>query len=144
MWHVENALLFASLPCFRVNVPVIGVAQVDAPTAFLWNAGCQCDRDTRRFDTGCGIVGTRSLDVRAVCQNATWNMFKAIPLLDEIIPDMVANLVNQLTVRVGDLGDVRSVDNDFTSVGNRWFGFVHRLAAVHRSSYMAARAESTL
>ena len=50
---------------------------------------------------------------------------------------MVANLVNQLTVRVGDLGDMRGVDNDFTSVGNRWFGFVHRLGCcpqvvVHR------------
>src|SRR5438093_1609481 len=117
VWYEENTFLFASHPFFGVNLSIIGIAQVDTPTAFLWNAGGQCDRDARRFDAASGIVGTRSLNVRAVCQNASRHVFKAIPLLDEIVPDMVANLVNQFTVRVGGLGDMRGVDNDFASIG---------------------------
>src|SRR6266566_4901639 len=127
VWYVKNALLFASFPCFGIDLPIIGIAQVDAPTAFLWNSGSQSNRDARRFDAECLVVGSRSLDMRAMRQDASRYMFKAIPLLDEIILDMVADLVNQFTVRVGDLGDMRGVDNDFASVGNRWFGFVHRL-----------------
>jgi len=119
VWHVEDALLLASHPCFGVNLSIIGIAEVDAPTAFLGNAGGQCDRDTRRFDTGCGIVGTRSLDVRAMGQNAARHVFKTIPLLDEIIPDMVADLVNQFAVRVGDLGDMRRIDDDLAAIGDR-------------------------
>src|SRR5436305_15204091 len=91
VWYEENTFLFASHPFFEVNLSIIGIAQVDAPAAFLWNASGQCDRDAWRFDAACGVVGTRSLDVRAVCQNASRHVFKAIPLLDEIIPDMVAN-----------------------------------------------------
>src|SRR5690349_6995568 len=67
MWHEENTLLFAPLPCLGVNRPIIGIAQVDEPTALFCNAGRQRDRDTRCFDVVCGIVGTRSLDVRAMC-----------------------------------------------------------------------------
>src|SRR6266568_3031168 len=68
--HVEHALLFPSRPCFGVNLPVIGIAQVDAPAAFLWNTRSQRHRDARRFDTAFCVVGTRSLNVRAMCQNA--------------------------------------------------------------------------
>src|SRR5436305_9712056 len=94
MWDIENTLVFASLPCFGVNLSIIGIAQVDAPAAFLGNAGRQGDRDARRFDAGSGIVGPRSFNVRTMGQNAAWHVFKAIPLLDEIIPDMVADLIN--------------------------------------------------
>src|SRR5579859_7634165 len=94
VWYVEYTLLFASLPCFRVNLPIIGIAQVDAPTAFLWNAGGQCDRDARRFDAACGVVDTCSLDVCTVCQNASRHVLKAVPLLEEILLDVVADLVN--------------------------------------------------
>ena len=134
MRDVEYALLFAAHPCFGVNLSIIGIAQVDAPTAFLWNAGRQCDRDARRFDAECLVVGPRSLDMRAMRQNASRYMFEAIPLLDEIIPDMVADLVNQFTVRVGDLGDMRGVD--ITSPPSAIAGSVLyiALAAVHRSS----------
>src|SRR2546429_328716 len=62
-------------------------------------------------------------------QNASRQVLKAIPLLDEIIPHMVADLVNQFAVRVGDLADMRGVDDDFASVSNRRFGFVHRLGS---------------
>src|SRR6266487_2901053 len=113
---VEDALLFASLPGFGVDVPIIGIAQVDAPAAFLGNAGGQCDRDARRLDTGYGIVGPCPLDVRAVGQNAARHMLIAIPLLDQIIPDVIAHLVNQIAVCIGDLGDMGGVDDDFASV----------------------------
>src|SRR5579872_4001073 len=127
VWDVEYTFLLASLPCCGVNLSIIGIAQVDATTAFLWNTCCQRDRDAWRFDASGSIVGPRSLDVRAMCQNAARHMFKTLPLLDEIIPDMVANLVNQFAMRVGYLADMRSVDNDFPAIGNRWFGLVHRL-----------------
>src|SRR6266566_4031457 len=127
VWYVKNALLFASFPCFGIDLPIIGIAQVDAPTAFLWNSGSQSNRDARRLDAECLVVGSRSLDVRAMRQYASRYMFEAIPLLDEIILDMVADLVNQFTVCVGDLSDIRGVDNHFASIGNRRFGFVHRL-----------------
>src|SRR5579863_801765 len=117
VWYKEYPLLFASPPCCGVNLSIIGIAQVDAPTAFLWNAGGQCHRDARRFDAACGVVGPRSLDVRAMCQNAPRHVLKAIPLLEEILLDMVTDFVNQLTVCVGDLGDMRSVDNDFAPIG---------------------------
>ena len=48
----EDALLFVSYPCFRVNFSIIGISQIEAQTAFLWNAGGQRDLDARRFDAG--------------------------------------------------------------------------------------------
>src|SRR5437763_1767715 len=96
-------------------------------SSIFTGSASQGNRDTRRLDAECLVVRPRSLDMRAMRQNASRYMFEAIPLLDEIIPDMVAALVNQFTVRVGDLGDMRGVDNDFASTGNRRFGFVHRL-----------------
>src|SRR5579883_1427714 len=127
MWDVENALLFAAHPCLRVDLSIIGIAQVDASAAFLWDACGQRNRDARRFDAGCGVVGSRSLDMRAVRQNTARHVLKTLPLLDEIIPDVVADFVNQFAVSVGDLGDMRCVDNDFAAIGNRRFGFVHGL-----------------
>src|SRR5207253_8666451 len=117
MWHVEDALLFASLPCCGVNLPIIGIAQVDEPTAFLWNARSQRHRDARRFNATCGVVGTRSLDVCAMGQNAARDILKAVPLLEEIIPYMVTDFVDKFAVRVGALGAMRGVDDDFASVG---------------------------
>src|SRR5713101_1425627 len=79
VWYVKNALLLASFPCFGIDLPMIGITQVDAPTAFFGNSGSQRDRDARRFDAECLVVGPRSLDVRAMRQNASRYMFKAIP-----------------------------------------------------------------
>src|SRR5207248_9022215 len=70
VWYVKNALLFASFPCFRIDLPVISIAQIDAPAAFLWNSGSQSNRDAGCFDAEYLVVGSRSLDVCAMRQNA--------------------------------------------------------------------------
>lgn len=144
--YIEQLIRLTALPGAWVKLPIVGIAKVDPPTAFLWNTGRQRHRDARRFHAALRVVGARPLHMRAVRQDAdaSRHALKTLPLLEEIPLDMIAHFVNQLAVCVGNLGDMGSVDDDLATVGNGWLGFVHMaLAAVYRSSYISAGAEST-
>ena len=60
-------------------------------------------------------------------QHPSGNVLVAIPLLEEVIPAVVADLIQQVAMRVGNLGDVRGVDDDLASVGNGRLHLVHAL-----------------
>ena len=64
-------------------------------------------------------------------------MPEPVPLLEEIVAAVVTDLVDQLTVHVADLADVRRIDHHFAAVGNRRLGLVGPLrrdpqVVVHR------------
>ena len=56
-------------------------------------------------------------------------MFELVPLLQKIIPTMVADLLDELPVRDGDFMDMRRVDDEFASIGDDWFELIHSLAS---------------
>src|SRR5260221_13459805 len=116
-------------PPFRVNLHVVCIAQVDMSTALLGDACSQGHLDAGRFNPAGCIICTRSLDMRAVGENAARHIFEAIPLFEKIIPHVVTYLVDQLPMRVGYLGNLWRVDDDLTSVSNSRRGFVHRLCS---------------
>src|SRR5205085_1945689 len=106
MWHEQDSLLFSPFPHFGVDLPIVNIAQVHPMAAFFGDAGCQRDLDARRLGATGAVVGACPFDVRAVCQDGAWHIFETLPLLEEIVPHVVAHLVDQLAVRVGYLADM--------------------------------------
>src|SRR5215472_12349706 len=128
MRHQQNTFLLALFPLLHIDLPIVKISQVDEPAAFLGDSGSQCHRDTRRFDTACGIIGAHSFDVRAVRQDSAGDILETLPLFDEIIPHVVTDLVDQLTMCVGDLADMRGIYDNFAAICDGRFRFVHRLS----------------
>src|SRR5260370_16039246 len=123
--HEQNALLFAPFPCLWVNLLVVCIPKVSTPAAFFRNAGCQGHLDARRFNTCGRVIFACSLNVCAMGKNAARNILEAFPLLQKIIPHMVTYLVNELSMRIGYLGEMRCIDDDLASVSYSRLGFVH-------------------
>jgi hypothetical protein len=69
MGDKQETFLFAAFPFPRINVPVVCIAQVHTSAAFFGNATCQGDLDSQRFNAAGFLIGSRSIDVRAVCEN---------------------------------------------------------------------------
>ena len=77
--------------------------------------------------------------VRRVRQDAAGIVLETLPLRQEVVAAVVADLVEQLAVDVADLGDVRRVDHDLAAVGHRRLDLVHALrggpqVVVHRAA----------
>src|SRR5205085_3019316 len=125
VWDEQEALLFTTLPLLRINVAVVGIAQIDTSAAFFGDAGRQCYLNAGRFNMAGGIIGASSFDMCAMGENAAWDVFETLPLLEKVVAYMVADLIDELAVGVGYLGNMRRVDDDFTTVGNSWLGLVH-------------------
>src|SRR5437667_10613869 len=128
MWDEQDAFVFASFPLLRVDLPVVCITQIDSIAAFFRDAGCKGYLDARPFNTAGCIVCACSLDMRTMGENAAREIFESLPLFEKIIPHVIANLVDKLPMRVGDLGDMRRIDNDLASISNSWFCFVHSIA----------------
>src|SRR6266852_3777125 len=123
--HEQNALLFAPFPRLWVNLLVVCITKVNKPAAFFRDTGCQGHLDARRFNTCGRVIFACSLNVCAMGKNAARNIFETFPLLQKIIPHMVAYLVNELSMRIGYLGEMRCIDNDLAPVSYSRLGFVH-------------------
>ena len=85
----------------------------------------QTHSDTRFLHTGGGIVGTQSLHVGGVGEHAAGVVLELVPLRNKVVAAVVANLVDQLAVRVADLINMRAVDHDFAAIGNGRLHLVH-------------------
>ena len=63
--------------------------------------------------------------MRGVRDGAARNAFKPAALLEKIIPAVIANLVEKSSVRVADLGDVRSIQNNLSTFEHGGLHLVH-------------------
>ena len=102
-----------------VYLPGIHIAEVYFFAPAFGDAGCKRYVDPRLFNAVDKCPD--SLDVGRMCGYAAREVFEPVPLLEEIIPCMVANLVDDLAVRVRNLGDMRCVDNQCSAVGHYRF-----------------------
>src|SRR5579884_3982887 len=114
-------------PGLRVDLAIIAVTQVDAAAALLWNARCQRDRNARRLYPACRVIASCSFHVRAVREDTARHVFEALPLLEKIVFDVIAYLVDQPAMRIGDLANMWRVDNHLAAISNRRLRFIHRL-----------------
>src|SRR6266567_7805799 len=114
------------LPLLEVYVAVVAISKVDAPAALLGNTCRQCHLHTRCFNTTGSIIATCTFDVRTMCKNTAGNIFEALPLLEKIVTHVIANLVDEFSMRIGNFSDMRRINNDFAPIGNGWLCFVHR------------------
>src|SRR5262245_45347731 len=124
-WHQQDPFRFPAFPFIEIDYIRVQVAEVEGLAPFFRNLCCQCDIDARRFNGLLGIISTDSSQVRAVGDDAPRMMFEPIPLLHEIIADVVADFVHHAAVRVADLLDMRRVNDDFPPVFDRGLEFVH-------------------
>src|ERR1700680_4230139 len=67
--------------------------------------------------------------MRGMCDRATRNAVKPLSLLEKIIPAVIANLVDKSSVRVADLGNVRSIQNNLSAFEHGRLDFIHSLGA---------------
>ena len=133
--------MLASLPGFDVDRGRIEVAEVDAVAALLRDPRGEDDVDARLLDA----VAERAdaLHVRRMRQHAARILLELVHPRPEIVAHVIADLVEHLAVRVGDLGDVRRVDDQFRAVGQRRSSLYMHLPAVQMSSYISGAQEST-
>src|SRR5712692_344862 len=108
--HEQNALLFPPFPRLWVNLLIVCISRVNTSAEFFRTAGCQGHLAARRFNTCGRVIFACSLNVCAMGKNAARNIFEAFPLLQKIIPHMVTYLVNELSMRIGYLGEMRCID----------------------------------
>src|SRR2546430_8050339 len=123
----QETLIFTIDPVLRGDVAVVQVTEIDEPTAGFWNPSGQGDLDPRLFHAGAGIVAAGSLHVRAVRLDHAGDAGEAVCLLQEVVAHVVADLVDQLAMRVGHLGEVRRVDDHLTAVRYGRLCLVHGL-----------------
>ena len=79
----------------------------------------------------------RAADVRGMRQHAPGHVLKAIPLLREVVAHVVAHLLDEPTVRDGNLAQMRRVDDQLAAVRDDRFQLIHAFAGdpqliVHR------------
>src|SRR5579883_2211463 len=118
MGYIEYALMLAILPLLEGNCARIEIAQVYPPATLLRNTGRQGHLDAWYLATGSGIIAARTLDMGAMGKNAARHIFEALPLLEEVVAHVVADLVDQPTMCVGDFANMRCIDNHFAAIGD--------------------------
>ena len=121
----DHAFVLATTPLVEMNGCRVQISQVDAAAALFGNTGGQRHLDAWSFNPSTGVVLAEAFAVRRVRQYSARKMLKAVPLLHEVIAAVVANLIDQLSVGIADLGKARTVDDDFAAVGNRRLDLVH-------------------
>ena len=99
--------------------------------------GGEGDSDSRLLDAVVERAG--AADVGAVGEDSPRVVFEAVPLLREVVADVIADLGDQLAESHRDLVQVRGEDDQLAAVGHDRFELVHALAGdpqlvIHRRS----------
>src|SRR5262245_18581812 len=124
----ENTFGFATTPVVKVEAVRIGVPQAEPAAPFWRNTGRQGTLDTRALNSGLSVVLAYTPQVGAVGQRTARIVAKPVPLLEEVISHMVANLVQLVAMGVADFVDVRRINDDLAAVGDGWLHLIHPLS----------------
>ena len=100
----------------NINGRRVEIVEIDRPNYILRNTSGQCHRDPVPLAV-LSIPGALATQMSRVRQVAPWLIFKPVPLAEEVVAIVVANL-GDVWVHHGDLVDVRSVDDHLTTVGD--------------------------
>ena len=90
----EDAFCLAVGKVVRVDRAPVTVAEVDLPAGGLGNAGGEGHAHAGRLDAGLLVVGADAVDVRRVGEGAPGLVLELVPLLQEIIAAVVADLAD--------------------------------------------------
>ena len=86
-----NEGIRVSLVCSDVDRGRVEIVEVDRPNDLLGDAGCQSDRQPIPL-TVLGIPGALPAQVGGVRQVAPRLVLKAVPLAEEVVPTVIADL----------------------------------------------------
>ena len=103
----------------------VAIAQVDLPAVRLRNPGGQGHPSPRGLDAI--LIGAAAKHVRAVCKGSPGQVLEPIPLLQEVVPTVVADLTDKLTVHHANLVEVGCVDDELPACSQDRFQLVHGL-----------------
>lgn len=118
--------MFAVGEIFGVDGSRVAVGEVDAGANFGGNSGGESHLDAGVFDAV--FKSASSADMGGVSEDTAGDVGKAVPLLEEVVSDMVADFLDQFSVSDGDLVHVGGVDDEFATIGDDGFELVHAFA----------------
>src|SRR5439155_10439632 len=114
----QNAFALASHPFFWLNRAGIAITKVDPRAAIGRNPRRERYLNARLFDSSGRIVFAQAAQMRTVRQNTPRAISELVPLLHEIIAHVIANLLDEGTMRVGKFRNMRRVNNDLAAIGD--------------------------
>src|SRR6266550_2197358 len=102
--HQQHPFIFAIRVVLDANALRVTVAEVNLLADFGRNGGRQSDLGATFLDAV--LVSSDAANVSGMRQHTPWIMLKLIPLLQEIVPAMVANFLNHTPVSHANLPDM--------------------------------------
>ena len=107
--HEQNAFVLTIREIFGADGVRIAVAEIDLPASLLGDLRGERDLDAAFFDAVFKCAD--AAHVRRMREHAPRNIFELVPLLQKIIPAMVADLVDVVAVADTHLLQVRRVND---------------------------------
>jgi hypothetical protein len=123
----QDAFLFAAFVVADADGFWIHVAQVCLAAGGFGNSRGENDFDAWFFDAI--FVGADTLDVGGVSDNAPGVFAVLIPLLQEEVPGVISDFLENGAMHGGDFGDMRGVDDHLAAIRDDGFDLVHALSA---------------
>jgi len=123
--HMEDALVFTVCKIVGVDRGGVAVAEVD-PAAFLLRYP-RGERHAHARDLSPVLVGPDAVDVRRMGEDAPGVILEALPLFQEVVAAVVADLPDQPPVHLGNLAEVRRIDDELAAVRHDRLQFIHAL-----------------
>ena len=114
----EHALGLPVRVALDVDRPPIAVAEVDFPALRFAKPRRQRHADPRSLDSGLLVVSAYPVDVRRVGEDPPRLVLESIPLLQEVVPAVVADLSDVVPMRDRYFVEVRGIDDEFATVGD--------------------------
>src|SRR6185295_3619384 len=129
MRYQFDTLIFASLPIFKPDTLRVYVVQIQASATFFGDAGRERNFYPQSLDARRRVVCALPYQVRGMRNYATRHIGKSVPLLEKVIPAVIANAVEESSVGITEFRNVRSIENDLAAIRDGRLEFVHALGA---------------
>src|SRR4051794_34141336 len=115
--HHHRAAPALARPGLRLEAGGIAVAEGDARAALAGDAGGESDADARGLHLADGIVRAEALHVGGMGEDPSRIAAETVPLAEEVVAAVIADLVDEPPVHVAHLRHVGGEDHDLAPVG---------------------------
>jgi len=124
--HEEDIVVLTIGEVFGSNAVRVAVAEVHAFAFILGDLGSKGDLGAAGFDAV--FKGAKTADMRRMGEHAPRDVFKTVPLFEEIIAAMVADGLNMVAVTDANFFQMRRVNDQFAAIRQDRFKFIHAFA----------------
>lgn len=123
---IEDAFSLAVLEIFRADTGGVAITEVDFPAGGFGDASGEGDLDATIFDAV--LEATDAAHMGRMGQDAPRVMGEAVPLLEEVIPAVVADFFDEGAVGDGDFMNMGGVDDELAAICDDRLEFIHAFA----------------